>query len=157
VWILTGGPLRLEQGTTRVGEVPGLARVALVVVLAATLVSIWWRARDRRAQVEGGASLAAVASVIALSPLFSLQYAAWLLPWAAIAADGERADRKGAALGFAVAVLTGILSFLYRGGSTPASAIAAIQVLLLLRNACCLAIPIAWLLAREARPEVGSA
>jgi hypothetical protein len=144
VWIGTGGPLRFEQGTTRVGEVPALARAGLALALAALLVAIWWRARDG-ASVEGGASLAAVAAVIALSPLFSLQYAMWLLPWAAIGADGRRADRWAAALAFAVAVLTGILSFLYGGAGTPSAQIVAIQVLLLVRNLSCLAIPFVWL------------
>jgi hypothetical protein len=156
VWVATGGPLRLEQGTTRVGEVPDLARAALALALAVILVAIWWRARGRTGAVEAGASLAAVASVIALSPLFSLQYAGWLLPWAAIAAGEDGGDRGEAALGFAVAVLTGVLSFLYAGGRTPPTAIVAIQVLLLVRNACCLAIPLVWLASARARSRAGA-
>jgi hypothetical protein len=154
VWVATGGPLRLEQGTTRVGEVSDVARTGLALALAGLLVAIWWRARGRSGAVEGGASLAAVASVVALSPLFSLQYAGWLLPWAAVAGGEDAGDRRAAVLGFAVAVLTGVLSFLYAGGRTPPTAIVAIQVLLLVRNGCCLAIPLVWL--GSARDAVGA-
>jgi hypothetical protein len=66
-------------------------------------------------------------------------------------------DRRAAALGFTVAVLTGALSFLYEGGRTPSTAIAAIQVLLLVRNACCLAIPFVWLASARATSGTGAA
>ncbi len=112
VWLFTGGPVRIEGGAPRVGEIPGWSRPLLLLVLVGVLVAIWARARDRRVDAAGAPSLAALAALLALSPLFSLQYALWIAPWAAIAWSDPRTARIGR-IGFAVSLLTGIVAFLY--------------------------------------------
>jgi len=138
VWIATGGPVRLEQGAPRVGDVPGWASVASAVVLVAVVVAIWVLANDRPDDAPGAATLAAVGALIACSPLFSLQYAAWLLPWAAIAsARGHRAMVRVTGV---VTLLTAALFIVYDPGRAGWS-----QGLLLARNLAVVALPTIWL------------
>ena len=68
VWLLTGGPVRLEGGAPRVGEIPGWSRALLLLALVAVLAAIWARARERRVDAAGAPSLAALAALLALSP-----------------------------------------------------------------------------------------
>jgi len=80
------------------------------------------------------------------SPLLSLQYAAWLLPWAAIAwVDG---DRRGSAVVFGVEILSAVLFMTY----DPTRAALA-QVLLTARNALLIALPVMWLLPQRIPTE----
>jgi hypothetical protein len=74
---------------------------------------VWRRARDDARDPAGGACLAAVTAVLVFSPLISEQYAAWLLPWAAVAFQGHRAERKVAAIAATAIVLTGLLGLFY--------------------------------------------
>ena len=133
VWIATGGPLRQESGATRVGQIPAGAIAALVGV---GVVGVYasWRPRTRGERLSAGrSSLSAVGTLLVISPLFSLQYAAWLLPWGAIAAveDGERAARAV----FAIGSITGVLSIVYRTPGSSGSGLA--QALLVVRALCC--------------------
>ncbi|MDP9299390.1 MAG: hypothetical protein M3P43_00595, partial [Actinomycetota bacterium] len=61
----------------------------------------------------GGACLAAVTAVLVFSPLVSEQYAAWLLPWAAVAFSGDRDERRVATIAAVAIVLTGLLGLFY--------------------------------------------
>ena len=139
VWIVTGGPVRLTSGAPRVGTAPGWATAALSLLLLATLAGIWILASRRRRGAFGVAAVAAVGALLACSPLFSLQYAAWLLPWGAVAwAEG---DRRSATMVLAVTILTAVLFIVYqtdRPGLT--------QILLFCRNALVVGLPIVWLL-----------
>jgi hypothetical protein len=148
VWLLTGGPVRLERGAPRVGEIPGWSRALLLVILVAVLAAVWARARARHADAAGTPSLAALAALLALSPLFSLQYALWLAPWAAIAWAEPRSARIGR-IGFAISLLTGILAFLYiRIEPTQWNLLSvrwSVIGLLLLRDGLCAWIAVAWL------------
>ena len=112
VWLVTGGPVRLEAGASRTGTIPGWSRLLLLALLVAALIAIWTRARDRDAEPAGGPALAAVGALLALSPLFSLQYALWIAPWSAIAWTDPRTARWGR-IGFVVTLLTGVLAFFY--------------------------------------------
>jgi glycosyl transferase family 87 len=142
VWLVSGSPVRLEEGSPRVGSEPTWAVVALAAVLAAALVAIWIGARARPDDAPGAAALAAVAALLACSPLFSLQYAVWLLPWAAIAsARGHRLMTRTTA---AITVLTAALFIVYDPGRAVLS-----QVLLIGRNAAVIALPILWLASRH--------
>ena len=77
------------------------------------------------------------------APVFSLQYAAWLLPWAAIAhADG---DRRIVRLVAAIEVLTGVLFVLYSPDR-----IAISKALIMLRNALVIAVVLVWLWSTRA-------
>jgi hypothetical protein len=139
VWIATGGPIRMEAGAPRIGTVPPLASVVLAVSLVGMLAAVWITAARRERAAFGAASVAAIASLVALSPTFSLQYAAWFLPWGAIAmSDGDRWHFWGVA---AVSVLSAVLFVVY-GPERAALG----QSLLMCRNALVVALPILWLL-----------
>lgn len=149
VWLLTGGPVRLEGGAPRVGEIPGWSRVLLLLVLVGVLAAIWARARERGIDPAGAPSLAALAALLALSPLFSLQYALWIAPWAAITWTDARTALMGR-LGFAISILTGIVAFLYdRIEPTQVDLLSvrwSVIGLLLLRDGLCVWVAVAWLL-----------
>jgi hypothetical protein len=148
VWLFTGGPVRLEGGAPRIGEIPGWSRVVLLLVLVTVLAAIWARTRERRVDAAGAPSLAAVAALLALSPLFSLQYALWVAPWAGIAWADARTARIGR-IGFAISILTGILAFLYiRIEPTQWNLLSvrwSVTGLLLLRDGLCVWIAVVWL------------
>ena len=156
VWLATGGPIRHEAGANRIGSVPDWSRVALLVLLIAALIAIWTRARDRDVDAAGGPALAAVAALLALSPLFSLQYALWIVPWAAVAWTDPRTARWGR-LGFGVTLLTGVLVFFYIGidpdqWHLPIGWI--VIVLLLIRDALCLWIAVGWIASGRSQAAV---
>lgn len=148
VWLFTGGPVRIESGAPRVGEIPGWSRVVLLLVLVAVLAAIWARARDRRVDPAGSPSLAAVAALLCLTPLFSLQYALWIAPWAAIAWSDERTARIGR-IGFTISLLTGIVAFLFDLIEPAQGSLLSVRLgvsgLLLLRDGLCVWIAVAWL------------
>ena len=89
-------------------------RVVLIGVVAAGLWLAGRRARTWRGDIAGVPALASVAILLCVSPVFSLEYAAWLIPWAAIAATED----PGATYALAVAAVeaaTGLLAILYVG------------------------------------------
>jgi hypothetical protein len=138
-WIATDGPIRLEAGAPRIGVASRWATVGLALVLIVVLVQIWRIAAARKRGAFGAAAVAAVGALIALSPLFSLQYVVWLLPWAAVAwLDGDHPLSSTVA---GVQVLTAVLFVVY----APDRAGVA-QALLLFRNALDIALPVLWLL-----------
>ncbi|MEO8424494.1 MAG: glycosyltransferase 87 family protein [Actinomycetota bacterium] len=148
VWLITGGPVRTEEGAPRVGEVPGWSRALLLLVLLAVLAAIWARAWKRQVDPSGAPSLAALAALLALSPLFSLQYALWIAPWAAIAWVDARTARYGR-VGFAITLLTGTLAFFYvvpwDTGDAPIPLVRWLVIgLLLVRDGLCVWIAVAW-------------
>ncbi|MGI8479853.1 MAG: hypothetical protein ACR2M2_08370 [Gaiellaceae bacterium] len=81
VWAVTGGPLRLESGAFRVGQVPGWVAPVQLLALAATLAIIWLKRDEERA---GEPAAAAVAALLVLSPIISDGYVMWMVPWLAI-------------------------------------------------------------------------
>ena len=96
VWALTGQH-RFEEGANRSGTIPAWAPGALLLLTVATVVAIWLLARRRDDEPAGVPALAAVAALLVCSPVFSPQYVAWLLPWAAVAGgDGRRWTWLGA-------------------------------------------------------------
>jgi glycosyl transferase family 87 len=84
VWARTGEH-RFENGANRTGIVPEWAPPALALLTAALVVGVWVLARRRRQRPAGAPALAAVAALLVCAPVFSPQYVAWLLPWAAVA------------------------------------------------------------------------
>jgi len=84
VWARTG-EVRFESGANRTGTVPGWAPVALGLLTVGLVTLAWLLARRRRQRPAGAPALTAVAVLLMCAPLFSPQYVAWLLPWAAIA------------------------------------------------------------------------
>jgi len=85
-----GQSFRFEQGAVRVGTmVPWEMRLLRFLTVALVAVA-WWLGSRRLIDPAGAPALAAVALLLALSPVFSPQYVAWLLPWAAIVAAERR-------------------------------------------------------------------
>jgi hypothetical protein len=78
-----------------------------------------------------------VGVLLTCSPLFSLQYVAWLLPWGAIASTED--DRPTVALVGAISALTALLYVVYDPARAGLS-----SALLIARNVLVLALPILW-------------
>lgn len=147
VWLFGGGEPRWEAGALRVGSSEGLTWLP-AVVLAVLLGAIWWKAlRSGREDLVGVPSLVAVCALLACSPVFSLQYAGWLTPWAAIA--GRDSRRTPIASAWAIVVLTaGVTVGLWHYNASLGGLGA---LMLLARNGVCLFLPI-WFLARGQPP-----
>jgi len=89
--------LRLESGAWRIGTTTGAVSIAMF--LAAAPMCLWSSWRGFRTNRPGSGWLAAVASLLLLSPLLSAQYVIWLTPGAGIAwAEGDRRSVGIAAL-----------------------------------------------------------
>jgi len=146
VWIATGGPIRNEGGAPRIGSVSTEASLALLAVLAGLLVAIWVTAMRRKRAAFGAASVAAVAALLVCSSVFSLQYAAWLLPWAAVAwVEGDRGHFWMVA---SIELFTAILFIVYEP-----QRVALAQTLLVGRSLMVIALPVLWLLGERYRPS----
>jgi hypothetical protein len=145
VWPLTG-EYRYEQGANRTGAMPPWARIALAVLLIAGLAAVWWRASRSTADPFGAPALAAVATLLVLSPVLSPQYLAWLVPWAAIASLD---DARLARLATVPVVITGAVMTLWYldvAIGRPAN-----QTVMIVRNVALLVVPLTYLAARSVR------
>jgi hypothetical protein len=141
VWILTGGPVRLESGAPRVGSMQPWESAIAVSILVLVMIAIWLKAASRGCDPLGSPACAALCALIACSPLFSVQFASWLLPWACVAwADGQRITFRIVTW---IAVLTGIFYVVYDPTRVGAS-----QLVALGRNAVVVAVPVWWLLSK---------
>jgi hypothetical protein len=145
----TGGPTRFEAGAQRVGVEPGWARIALPLALAAVVVAVWRHARGWRGSLEGDPSLAALGALLAIAPVFSVQYACWLTPWLAIAGS-EDEDRAIPRVAFAVILLTTALLPIYVRPGIEGWTVPVTQAILVTRGLACLALPVIWLRRRTA-------
>jgi hypothetical protein len=137
-----GAPFR-EADAMRIGEVSTVARAALAVALLALEVWIWRRAGADRRDPMGAPTLAAVAAAAVCSPVLSPQAAAWLLPFAALAFDGDHDERHTAGVATVAIVLTGLVAIAWRDhASAPAGWVAW---LVLARNLVWVDIVVSWL------------
>lgn len=102
--ILSRAPAVIEQGADRVGSAPPWARGVLLAGLVVSSLVIWIRASRRPGDATGLGALAAVAALLAFSPLLSDQYVFWLFPWASIAA--ARGEPNAVVPAFLVSVAT---------------------------------------------------
>ena len=150
IWITTDLHGSLEAGAIRIGVAPPWAKGVLLIGLLATEVILWRRARQDHDEA-GGTALAAVTALLVFSPLFSIQYAAWLLPWAAISFEGDAEERRVATLAAVVIAMCGVLSLSYQSAS-PATDVFE-KWLLLARNATCIGLVGLWI----TRPRTGVA
>lgn len=80
--LFTDEPVIFSEGASRIGSSPGWAKAALVVLgLAVMAMAVMAeRAREEPALV----TLVCVGAILLVSPLYSLQFASWLVPFAAI-------------------------------------------------------------------------
>jgi hypothetical protein len=141
VWLTTGGPVALRGGAVRVGTVDAWTPWALGIVAVAAVGWIWTLAGRADVRPEGIPALAAVVVLCVCSPLFSIQYAWWLLPWAAIGAE----DRRGRTIALVTWVvawcnLAAATALVYGGLHTTGTRAVEAQLFLLGRNMGCLAV-----------------
>ena len=144
VWLFGGGEPRWENGAVRVGSSQGLTW-ATGVLLLVLLGAVWWKAlRSKDEDLLGVPSLVALCALLACSPIFSLQYAGWLTPWAAVASRDPR--RVPIASASAIVMLTAGISialFQFADGLEPLGAL-----MLLARNGLCVFVPVWFLVSR---------
>jgi len=113
VWIITRRQIGPQAGAVRIGSAPAWARGLLLLGLLATEFAIWRRAARDGRDVAGGTSLVAVSALLVFSPLFSIQYATWLLPWCAVAFEGDARERRAATLATVAVAICGLLTVSY--------------------------------------------
>ena len=114
-------------------------------MLAALLVAIWAMAMRRKRAAFGAASVAAVGALLVCSSVFSLQYAAWLLPWAAVA--WVEGDRRHFWVVASIELLTAILFVVYEP-----QRVALAQALLVARSLLVIALPVMWFFGERYGP-----
>jgi hypothetical protein len=137
-----GTPFR-EADAMRIGNVSPVARIALAVLLLALQVWIWRRTASDRRDAMGAPTLAAVAAVGVCAPVLSPQAAAWLLPFAALAFEGDHDERHTAGVATVAIVLTGVVAIVWSDhASAPATWVAW---LVLARNLVWIDIVVSWL------------
>jgi hypothetical protein len=130
-----------------VGTVPPWARGATLALAVVVVTAAWLTAWRRRHRGVGVPATAAVAGLLIVSPILSLQYVSWLLPWAALAVE-ERRGRWVTALVVAACALTGVPIVLARAFDATAAA----QGTIIVRNALLMAIPVLWVLPAHNAP-----
>jgi len=102
----------------------------------------------------GAATLAAIAALAVFSPVFSLQVAMWLLPFAALALDGDAGERHTAGVSIVAIVLTGALALVWRDHAVAPSG--RVAWLVLARNLVWIDIVVSWFrvpVLRQERPH----
>jgi hypothetical protein len=142
LWILTHRQTGLEAGAIRIGMIPTWAKAVLFLALLAVEIALWRRSREDR-EPAGATALAAVTALLIFSPLFSIQYAVWLLPWAAVAAGGGRTERRVAMLAAFAVALCGLVGLSYMNAAPLTHT--AEKWMLFARNAACVALVASWL------------
>ena len=155
VWILGDGEVRIVQDSPRIGTAPAWAETVLAVATVAGVGAVWFRtARAGERDQVGGPSLACVALLMFLAPIYSYPYVLWLLPWAAIAWTERRLVL--ASMAFGIVALT-TLAYAMLNGGVINDAPWAIQLVLVIRNGVTAAIPIAYLLSLRGRVSSSAA
>ena len=138
-----------EAEALRIGLAATWMKGLLFLVLLGCEVAIWRRAGAPDRDPAGGAALAAVVALVVFSPQFSLQYAAWFLPWTALAFEGDHGDGRTATIAALAVVLTGFLALAW---PDPAAMPGGwMKVLVLARNAAAVGVVISWFAAAGAR------
>jgi hypothetical protein len=151
LWVTGRGEPFREADAIRIGHVTFIARALLGIALLGIEVWIWRRAAADRRDAMGAASLAGVAALAVVSPVFSMQVAAWLLPFAALAFEGDHDERHTAGVATVAIVLTGVVALVWRDhAATPSGWVAW---LVLARNLVWIDIVVSWLRVPIVRPE----
>jgi hypothetical protein len=152
----SSSPARFERGAMRIGEVSTWARLSLITVGVVLVLAIWLLASRihpvRLHLLEGICPLAAISALLLTSTLLSPQYAAWLLPFAAIAA--VTGDRLPAALTGVIAALSVTSIVLFHelaARSSAALAVVIVRNVLLLVLYCVVGRRL-WMAARKRGP-----
>ncbi len=81
------------------------------------------------------------------SPLFAAQFAAWFLPWTALAFEGDEVDRRAATAATVAIALTGLIALAWTDPTaTPAT---WLRWLVLARNVVTIGVVVLWLRSRS--------
>ncbi len=153
-WIVSNGQTILEAGVLRLGVIPAWAKALLLVGLALTLLVLWYEAaRDRARDPFGGTALAVTASLLVFAPVSPVLHGTWLVPWAAIALQGDREARRVASVAAVSIALSGILAL-----RSPEDLDVALRWLAFARNACLVGTVVLWVTRPEERlsPAIGA-
>ena len=148
LWIAGRGIPVPEAEALRIGFAATWMKGLLFLGLLGCEVAIWRRAAAQDRDPAGGTALAAVVALVVFSPQFSMQYAAWFLPWTALAFEGDDDGRTATIAALAV-VLTGLLALAWPDPAAVPSG--WMKVLVLARNAATLGVVISWFAAARAR------
>jgi hypothetical protein len=83
-----------------------------------------------------------VTASIVFAPQFSTQYAAWLLPWTALAFEGDDTDQRAAILAGVAVALTGVIAIAW---PDPASIPSAwLKLVVVARNLAAIGVIVTW-------------
>ena len=122
LWSLGRGTPVPEFDVLRIGDAATWARAVLFVGLVLCEIAIWRRAARDRGDAAGGAALTAVAATLVFAPQLSPQYALWLLPWTALAFEGDEVDQRSATIAAIAIALTALIAVGWTGQpSAPSS------------------------------------
>jgi hypothetical protein len=86
-----------------------------------------------------------VAALGVFAPILSMQAAAWLLPFAALALDGDHDERHTAGVAAVAIALTGVIAIVWRDHATAPAA--WVPWLVLLRNLVWIDVVVSWVRA----------
>ncbi len=148
LWIAGRGIPVIEADALRVGFAAPWIKGLLFLGLLVCEVAIWRRAGTDR-DPSGGAALAAVVALTVFSPQFSLQYAAWFLPWTALAFEGDDGEERTATIAAVAVALTGLIGLAWPDQIVVPSG--WVQLLVLARNAAAVGVLISWFAAARTR------
>jgi len=149
LWIAGRGIPVIEADALRTGFAAPWIKGLLFLGLLVCEVAIWRRAAGTDRDPSGGAALAAVVALTVFSPQFSLQYAAWFLPWTALAFEGDDGEERTATIAAVAVALTGLIALAW-----PDQIVAPggwVKPLVLARNAAAVGVLISWFAAGRTR------
>jgi len=149
LWIAGRGIPVVEADALRVGLAAPLMKGLLFLGLLVCEVAIWRRAAGTDRDPSGGAALAAVVALTVFSPRSSLQYAAWFLPWTALAFEGDDGEERTATIAAVAVTLTGLIALAWPDQIVVPSA--WMKLLVLARNAAAVGVLISWFAASRTR------
>ncbi|TMK37925.1 MAG: DUF2029 domain-containing protein [Actinobacteria bacterium] len=142
LWIAGRGIPVPEADALRIGFAAIWMKAVLFLGLLGCEVAIWRRAAGPDHDPAGGTALAAVVALVVFSPQFSMQYAAWFLPWTALAFEGDEGDGRTATIAAVVAVLTGLIALAWP--DQVAAPTGWVKLLVLARNVATIGVVISW-------------
>jgi len=149
LWIAGRGIPVLEADALRVGFAAPWMKGLLFLGLLVCEIAIWRRAAGTDRDPSGGAALAAVVALTVFSPQSSLQYAAWFLPWTALAFEGGDGEERTATIAAVAVALTGLIALVWPDQIVVPSG--WVQLLVLARNAAAVGVLISWFAAARTR------
>jgi hypothetical protein len=96
-----------------------------------------------------------VAASLVFAPQVSVQYAVWLLPWAALAFEGDDVDQRTAIVAAVAIALTGVIAIAWRDPATVPGA--WLKVVVAARNLATIGVLVSWFATRHRADRSGPA